>query len=96
MQMADDSAHAICKYAQGNSLKEIEAKFIATGDTQISLTDPDARSMITRGGGIVGHNEKTVVDAKHHFIVEHEVTKSARQASDKLQLQGTYSHAFQR
>jgi transposase len=56
------------------ALKEIEAKLEATGETQISLTDPDARSMITRGSGIVGYNVQTAVDAKHHLIVEHEVT----------------------
>ncbi|HEX8477684.1 MAG TPA: IS1182 family transposase, partial [Telluria sp.] len=56
------------------SLKEIEAKLVDTGETQISLTDPDSRSMMTRGSGIVGYNVQTAVDAKHHFIVEHEVT----------------------
>ena len=45
-------------------------------DGQISLTDPDARSMATsgRGTGIVGYNVQTAVDAKHHMIVAHEVT----------------------
>jgi transposase len=56
------------------ALKEIEARLEATGETQISLTDPDARSMMTRGSGIVGYNVQTAVDAKHHLIVEHEVT----------------------
>jgi transposase len=56
------------------ALKEIEAKLEATGETQVSLTDPDARSMMTRGSGIVGYNVQTAVDAKHHLIVEHEVT----------------------
>jgi hypothetical protein len=48
----------------------------ASEDGQISLTDPDARSMATsgRGTGIVGYNVQTVVDAKHHLIVAHEVT----------------------
>jgi len=65
------------------ALKEIEAKLVETGETQISLTDPDARSMMTRGSGIVGYNVQTAVDAKHHLIVEHEVTNSG---SDRDQL----------
>ena len=56
------------------ALREIEAKLEESGETQISLTDPDARSMMTRGSGIVGYNVQTAVDAKHHLIVEHEVT----------------------
>jgi transposase len=70
---------------QMNALKEIEARLEATGETQISLTDPDARSMITRGAGIVGYNVQTAVDAKHHLIVEHEVTNVG---SDRDQLSG--------
>ena len=67
------------------SLKEIEAKLVGTGETQISLTDPDSRSMMTRGSGIVGYNVQTAVDAKHHLIVEHEVTNTG---SDRDQLSG--------
>jgi hypothetical protein len=55
-------------------LKEIEVQLNETPDKQISLTDPDARSMKTRGTGIVGYNVQTAVDAKHHLIVAHEVT----------------------
>lgn len=49
---------------------------LATPNQQISLTDPDARSMATsgRGPGVVGYNVQTAVDTKHHLIVTHEVT----------------------
>jgi hypothetical protein len=60
--------------AQMQELKAIEVRLNATPDKQISLTDPDARSMKTRGTGIVGYNVQTAVDAKHHLIVVHEVT----------------------
>jgi hypothetical protein len=60
--------------AQMQALNEIEVRLNETADKQISLTDPDARSMKTRGTGIVGYNVQTAVDAKHHLIVAHEVT----------------------
>jgi len=49
---------------------------LATPDQQISLTDPDARSMATsgRGSGVVGYNVQVAVDTEHHLIVMHEVT----------------------
>lgn len=57
-------------------LKEIEVQLNETPDKQISLTDPDARSMKTRGTGMVGYNVQAAVDAKHHLIVTHEVTNN--------------------
>ena len=59
--------------AQMKALKDIEVQLNQTPDKQISLTDPDARSMKTRGTGIVGYNVQTAVDTEHHLIVEHEV-----------------------
>jgi len=59
---------------QMKELKQVEVQLNKTPDKQISLTDPDARSMKTRGTGIVGYNVQTAVDAKHHLIVAHEVT----------------------
>ena len=54
---------------QMRSLKEIEVQLNAAPDKQASLTDPDARSMKTRGTGVVGYNVQTAVDTKHHLIV---------------------------
>jgi transposase len=58
---------------QMEQLKAIEAQLNASPDKQVSLTDPDARSMKNREGGIVGYNVQTAVDAEHHLIVAHEV-----------------------
>ena len=68
-KMATAKAH-LEKLAQiGKRLKE-------TPDGQLSLTDPDARSMATsgRGTGVVGYNVQIAVDTRHHLIVAHEVT----------------------
>ncbi|MGB5628945.1 MAG: IS1182 family transposase [Woeseiaceae bacterium] len=57
-------------------LEMLESQRQESEDQQISLTDPDARSMATagRGSGTVGYNVQTVVDTEHHLIVTHEVT----------------------
>jgi hypothetical protein len=57
-------------------LNSINAEMMKSKDKQISLTDPDARSMATSGKdtGIVGYNVQTAVDTKNHIIVAHEVT----------------------
>src|ERR1700726_4774653 len=66
-------------------LRAIETQMLATPDQQISLTDPDARSMATsgRGSGVVGYNVQIAVEAKHHLIVMHEVTNDG---TDRSQL----------
>ena len=54
--------------------KQLEAELLKTPEKQISLTDPDARSLRTRGTGIVGYNVQTAAATKYHLIVAHEVT----------------------
>jgi transposase len=56
-------------------LEVLDAQMRNTPDQQISLTDPDARSMATsgRGSGVVGYNVQVAVDTEHHLIVTHEV-----------------------
>lgn len=68
---------------QMKELQVIESQLNASPDKQVSLTDPDARSMMTRGNGIVGYNVQTAVDTMHHLIVAHEVTNVG---SDRDQL----------
>ena len=55
-------------------LKKLEARMLEAPGQQISLTDPDARSMNARGSGVVGYNVQTAIDTKHHLIVAHEVS----------------------
>jgi len=64
-------------------LNNIETQLLAAPDKQISLTDPDSRSMITRGAGMVGYNVQTAVDVKNHLIVAHETTNIG---NDRAQL----------
>jgi hypothetical protein len=67
---------------------------LASADQQVSLTDPDSRSMATsgRGSGVVGYNVQVAVDTDHHLIVVHEVTNAG---SDRAQLANIASQAKQ-
>ena len=71
--------------AQMQALKAMAAQVAASADGQVSLTDPDARSMATsgRGSGIVGYNVQSVVEAEHHLIVAYDVVMTG---SDRQQL----------
>jgi len=62
-----------------------EHAMLMLADKQISLTDPDSRSMATsgRGSGVVGYNVQTVVETEHHLIITHDVTNTG---SDRGQL----------
>ncbi len=75
-------------------LAAIEKQMLATPDQQMSLTDPDSRSMATsgRGSGVVGYNVQTAVETENHLIVAHEVTNVG---SDREQLANTAKAAKQ-
>ena len=70
---------------QMQHLKELRVQMLAAPDQQISLTDPDSRSMATsgRGSGVVGYNVQIAVETKHHLIIAHEVIN---EGSDRAQL----------
>jgi len=72
-------------HSEMEKLDAIEKQMLASPDEQISLTDPDSRSMATsgRGTGVVGYNVQTAVETEHHLIVHHEVTNVG---SDRSQL----------
>jgi transposase len=61
---------------QAQELRDMEEVARAAPDGQVSLTDPDARSMATsgKGTGVVGYNVQIAVEARHHLVVAHEVT----------------------
>jgi transposase len=87
--LAAKTAHLKEKLAKLESemqkLEAYEKAMLASPDQQISLTDPDCRSMATsgRGSGVVGYNVQVAVDTEQHLIIAHEVTNSG---SDRAQL----------
>ncbi|MGI9355796.1 MAG: IS1182 family transposase [Rhizobiaceae bacterium] len=63
-------------HKEAERYRSVEERMDATGETQVSLSDPDAKAMTTtaRMPRVVGYNVQTAVEAKHHLIVAHEVT----------------------
>jgi transposase len=60
---------------QMSALRQVQHQLPQQPDKQLSLTDPDARSMATsgRGTGVVGYNVQIATDTRHHLIVAHDV-----------------------
>ena len=77
--------------AKLDELNQRAAEVEADPDKQVSVTDPDARSMTKTGGGtVVGYNVQTAVDSKHHLIAAHEVTTAP---TDRSELSGMAQQA---
>lgn len=53
------------------------ARLKVNGETQLSLTDPDARLLVKNGQGIAGYNVQTAVDDQHKLIVASEVVNDS-------------------
>lgn len=66
---------------EAQRLKIIEVRLEYSPDEQISLVDPDARSMKTRGTGIFGYNAQTAVNVTNHLIVAFDVTNKGNDRS---------------
>jgi len=95
-ELAAKTAHLRDKLVKLESamqrLAAMEKLMLGSHDQQISLTDPDSRSMATsgRGSGAVGYNVQVAVDTDHHLIIAHEVTSTG---SDRAQLANIASRA---
>jgi transposase len=77
-------------------LEAIEARRQAAPDGQISLTDPDARSMATsgRGSGVVGYNVQAAVETEHHLIIAHEVINVGNDRGQLAEMSGKAREAL--
>jgi transposase len=78
-------------------LEAIEKQVLASPGKQISLTDPDSRSMATsgRGSGVVGYNVQTAVDTENHLIVAHEVTNVGNDTAHLANIAGQAKEVLQ-
>jgi hypothetical protein len=74
--------------AEMRKLTQIKKELPQTEGQQVSLTDPDARSMNSagKGTGTVGYNVQTAVDTKNHMIVAHEVTNCGHDRSQLTEM----------
>jgi len=77
-------------------MRRVKEELKQEPDGQLSLTDPDSRSMMSqaKGTGIVGYNVQAAVDTKHHLIVAHEVTNDGTDRAQLTQMATTAREAM--
>jgi hypothetical protein len=74
---ADELADKIAQLqSRRQHYEDLLQQLDARGASQISLTDPDSRSMKTKHGTDVCYNVQVAVDHQHKLIVAHEVTNA--------------------
>jgi hypothetical protein len=61
-------------HQQGEQYRELLQRLIASGESQISLTDPDSRAMLNNQRVEVCYNVQASVDSKHKLILDYEVS----------------------
>lgn len=78
------------KIAELREKKEQQAALLSrmesTGETEVSLTDPDCRSMWTHGVVDLCYNTQIAVEAKHKLIVEYDVSNHASDDGELAQM----------
>ena len=65
-----------------------------SGQTQLSLTDPDARLLVKNGQGVAGYNVQTAVDDKHKLIVASEVVNDSSDVGQLHAMANAAKHAL--
>ena len=81
--------------AKRERYKEFLAGLEASGEDQISLTDPDSRAMAKHTKVAVGYNVQIAVDAKNKLIVEQEVTNQVLDMGLLTQTAGAASETLE-
>lgn len=79
----DIKAKVMMLKERGKKYQELLTELEDSGETQVSLTDPDSRAMLNNHRVEICYNVQTVVDSKHKLIIDHEVTN---EATDSAQL----------
>jgi transposase len=74
---ADIGAKVAALMARRTRAQADLARLEESGETQLSLTDPDARLLVKGGQGVAGYNVQIAVDDKHKLIVESEVVNDS-------------------